>query len=182
MKRELVMLVAAGLIVSPLACSGDDNEPVDLLYISDSGGANVAERYAELAAEGLDREVRLNREVDANPQGIRTRFAEEVAGADAPPPPHVPRSGGRQDGLRGAVGPGLGGAPRGRARAWDCTPAAVAAILRRSDSSCRGSPAAQRSALACALACAVDTTDAAREGARARRAARRPQPTSCDAP
>lgn len=46
--------------------SGSDDEPfpagepVDLLYISDSGGAEVAERYVELAAEALDREVRFH--------------------------------------------------------------------------------------------------------------------------
>ena len=57
-------------------------EPVDLVYISDSGGQNVAPRYAELAAEALDREVRLNREVEADPEAIRTTFAEEVAGAE----------------------------------------------------------------------------------------------------
>jgi len=112
MRHELSLLVAAGLVVSLTACGGSDTngdtdaapttaeattiaepddsdtgpfpagESVDLLYISDSGRANVAERYADLAAEELNREVRLNREVDANPQAIRTRFAEEVAGAE----------------------------------------------------------------------------------------------------
>jgi hypothetical protein len=35
-------------------------EPVDLVYISDSGGAEVAEKYAALTSEALDREVRLH--------------------------------------------------------------------------------------------------------------------------
>ena len=57
-------------------------QPVDLVYISDSGGRHVAERYAELAAEALDREVRLNRGVEADPAGIRTTFAAAVADAE----------------------------------------------------------------------------------------------------
>lgn len=118
MRRELVILVAAGLVVSPLACGGDDNgggtvpaptttaptttapttttvadlpgpdeggfpvgEPVDLVYISDSGRTNVDQRYADLAAEALDREVRLG-PVDANPSSIRTTYAEQVAEAE----------------------------------------------------------------------------------------------------
>jgi hypothetical protein len=117
MRRELVMLVAAGLVVSPLACSGDDNgggtvptpttvapitdapttmvadlpgpdedgfpagEPVDLVYITDSGRTNVDQRYADLAAQALDREVRL-RPVDPNPLSIRTTYAEQVAEAE----------------------------------------------------------------------------------------------------
>ncbi len=35
-------------------------EPIDLVHMSDSGGAEVAERYADLAAEALGREVRLH--------------------------------------------------------------------------------------------------------------------------
>jgi hypothetical protein len=59
-----------------------DGEPVDLVFISDSSGGFVSERYAELASEALDREVRLNRSVDADAEAIRTRFAEVVAGAE----------------------------------------------------------------------------------------------------
>lgn len=57
-------------------------EPVDLVFISDSSGSIVSERYAELASEALDREVRLNRSVDADADAIRTRFAEAVSGAE----------------------------------------------------------------------------------------------------
>jgi len=80
-------LVAVGALVSVAACSDSDTdvapttlapttaaeeqpgsdagpfpagEPVDLVYLSDSGGTGVAERYVELAAEALDREVRLH--------------------------------------------------------------------------------------------------------------------------
>ena len=57
-------------------------EPVDLLFISDSSGSIVRERYAELAGEALGREIRLDTSVDADPQAIRTRFAEAVAEAE----------------------------------------------------------------------------------------------------
>ncbi|MCJ7781303.1 MAG: SGNH/GDSL hydrolase family protein [Acidimicrobiia bacterium] len=78
MTHRLLFLVAVGLLASLAACGdGETNvapttpvaptmteeqpssdvepfptgEPVDLVYISDSGGAGVVERYAELAAE-----------------------------------------------------------------------------------------------------------------------------------
>lgn len=35
-------------------------EPVDLLVMSDSSGVGVAERYAPLAAQALDREIRVH--------------------------------------------------------------------------------------------------------------------------
>ncbi len=71
-------------VATPEAAAGPipAGEPVDLVYISDSSGLNVRERYAELAGEALGREVRLNASVDADPQAIRTRFAEAVAGAE----------------------------------------------------------------------------------------------------
>jgi hypothetical protein len=68
--------------------SGSDAEPfpagdrVDLVFISDSSGSIVGERYAELASAALDREVRLNASVDADAEAIRTRFADTVAGAE----------------------------------------------------------------------------------------------------
>jgi hypothetical protein len=103
-KRELIMLAAAGLVVASSACGGDDTvaeptspvattdaaapevtpfsegEPVDLVYIADS--SSVGERYAELATEILDREVRLNGGIDEDPQLIRTTHADEVADAE----------------------------------------------------------------------------------------------------
>jgi hypothetical protein len=58
------------------------DEPVDLVFISDSSGSIVSERYAELVGASLDREVRLDRTVDADAEAIRTRFADTVAGAE----------------------------------------------------------------------------------------------------
>jgi hypothetical protein len=90
--RRWALFALASVVLIVASCGGESNdssaepfppgEPVDLVYISDSGGQNVAPRYAELAAEALDREVRLNREVEADPEAIRTSFAEEVAGAE----------------------------------------------------------------------------------------------------
>ncbi len=57
-------------------------EPVDLVFISDSSGNIVSERYAELASEALNREVRLNRSVPSDPEAIRTNFVDTVAGAE----------------------------------------------------------------------------------------------------
>jgi len=57
-----------------------EGEPVDLVFISDS--SSVGEPYAELVAAALDREVRLNGEVEEDPQAIRDRFTAEVAGAE----------------------------------------------------------------------------------------------------
>lgn len=57
-------------------------EPVDLVFISDSSGGHVSDRYAELASEALDRDVRLDRSVDADADAIRTSFADRVAGAE----------------------------------------------------------------------------------------------------
>lgn len=119
MRRELSLLVVAGLAVSLTTCGGDNGtrdetaatptttaeavttvapattvdeqpksdagpfpagEPVDLVYIADS--SSVGEPYAELTAEMLDREVRLNERVDASAQSIRGRFADDVAEAE----------------------------------------------------------------------------------------------------
>jgi hypothetical protein len=55
-------------------------EPVDLVYIADS--SSVGEWYADLAAEALAREVRLNENVPSDPQAIRGRFADTVAEAE----------------------------------------------------------------------------------------------------
>lgn len=57
-------------------------EPVDLVFISDSSGSIVGEKYAELAEEALARDVRLNTSVEADPEAIRTRYADTVAGAE----------------------------------------------------------------------------------------------------
>jgi hypothetical protein len=57
-------------------------ESIDLIFISDSSGGFVSERYAELAGEALDHEVRLNRSVPADAEAIRTQFADAVAGAE----------------------------------------------------------------------------------------------------
>ena len=36
-----------------------EGEPVDILVLSDSGLNRIADRYAELASEAIDREVRI---------------------------------------------------------------------------------------------------------------------------
>ncbi len=64
--RRTVAAVLVGSLVAACGSSSSDagqfpaGEPVDLVYISDSGGLEVAERYVELAAEALDREVRFH--------------------------------------------------------------------------------------------------------------------------
>ena len=57
-----------------------EGEPVDLVYIADS--SSVGEPYAELVAEILDREVRLDQSVDQEPASIRTTYADRVAEAE----------------------------------------------------------------------------------------------------
>jgi len=113
--HRLLSLVAVGLLASLAACGdGETNvapttsvapttaeeqpssdvepfptgEPVDLVYISDSGGWGVAERYAELASEALGREVRLHdhRIGGMSMSGVlalvRGSLADEVAEAE----------------------------------------------------------------------------------------------------
>lgn len=84
MRRELIILAAASLAL-PAACGDDDGafpegEPVDLVYIADS--SSVGEPYAELVAEILGREVRLDESIDEDPASIRTTYADRVAEAE----------------------------------------------------------------------------------------------------
>ena len=57
-----------------------EGEPVDLVYIADS--SSVGEPYADLVAEILDREVRLDMEVEEDPDAIRTTYADRIAEAE----------------------------------------------------------------------------------------------------
>ena len=63
-------------------------EPVDLLIMSDSSGIGVAERYAPLAAEALDREIRVHdwarggEPITVILDWIQTTLADEVAEAE----------------------------------------------------------------------------------------------------
>ncbi len=63
-------------------------EPVDLVYISDSGSAGVAGPYAERAADALDREVRVHDHatggvlIDWILDSIQNRWSDEVAEAE----------------------------------------------------------------------------------------------------
>lgn len=86
MRRFVLLVTVAGaLTIASCGSSGGPfpaGEAVDLVFISDSSGATARSRYAELAAEALDREVRLITSVDADPEAIRTTHAETVAGAE----------------------------------------------------------------------------------------------------
>lgn len=93
-KRRTVAAVLVGSLVAACGSSSSDagqfpaGEPVDLLYISDSGGWEVAERYVELAAEALDREVRFHdhriggMSMSTVPSMVRDSLADEVAEAE----------------------------------------------------------------------------------------------------
>lgn len=65
-----------------------DDGSLDLLYVSDSAGSGVAEKYAELAAAALQRQVRVHNHVVGGARItelrdlIRTSLAEEVAQAE----------------------------------------------------------------------------------------------------
>lgn len=102
-------MVAGGLIIA--GCGGGDSpettaptptvteqadptdpfpagEPVDLLVLTDSSGIGLADRYAVLAAEALDREVRVT-DLARGGMGIgeilwlvRSNYADEVAEAE----------------------------------------------------------------------------------------------------
>jgi hypothetical protein len=89
--------VAAALVGSLVAACGSSSsdpgqfpagEPVDLLYISDSGGWEVAEKYVALVAESLDREVRFHDQrigglsMSTVPSMIRGSLAGQVAEAE----------------------------------------------------------------------------------------------------
>ncbi len=105
MRNGLFLVAAAGLVMSLSACgdSGssdetdaarttieepDDSgsgpfpagEPVDVVYIADSSSVGVP--YADLVAEILDREVRLDVEVEEDPDAIRTTYADRIAEAE----------------------------------------------------------------------------------------------------
>lgn len=56
----LTLALAAVDPVAALEGPFPPGEPVDLVYLSDSGGVGVADKYGELAAEALDREVRVH--------------------------------------------------------------------------------------------------------------------------
>jgi hypothetical protein len=113
MVRRLIAVSAALVLVTMTACSGESNdaststaattsvveqssssevspfpagEPLDLLVLTDSSGWGVADRYAPLAAEALDREVRAldlaglgDHSIKNLLEMIQTSRADEVA-------------------------------------------------------------------------------------------------------
>jgi len=93
-QKTTVAAVLVGSLVAACGSSSPDTEgfpagePVDLVYIADSGGWGVAERYAELAAAALDREVRLHdhriggMSMSRVPALVRDSLAEVVAEAE----------------------------------------------------------------------------------------------------
>jgi hypothetical protein len=109
-RRSLALFAAAGLLAGLGACGGTESEvaptaaqqeqpgsdtgpfpagePIDLVYVSDSAGAGVAELYADLAAEALDREVRVDEHVKGDARLtelrdlVRFSIADEVAEAE----------------------------------------------------------------------------------------------------
>ncbi len=93
-RRTVTAAVLVGTLVAACGSSSSDagqfpaGEPVDLVYISDSGGWEVAERYVELAAEALDREVRFHDQrigglsMSTVPSMVRGSLAGQVAEAE----------------------------------------------------------------------------------------------------
>lgn len=95
-----VISIAAALAVALGACRSEspdvtgpealapEDEAIDLVYFSDSGGWGVAERLGELAAEAIGREVRVHdRAIGGLPavkvlEYVRGPLAEEVAEAE----------------------------------------------------------------------------------------------------
>jgi hypothetical protein len=99
--RPVVPLAAGVLLAWLTACGGSvptvapttpggafpAGEPVDLVYISNSAGIGVAEKYGKLAAEALGREVRVHDHTGLGSlthllQLVRSSLADEVAGAE----------------------------------------------------------------------------------------------------
>ena len=87
------LLLLPPLLLALASCGSDTaafppGEAIDLVYISDSGGWGVAERYADLAAEALDREVRVHDHATGGLsaaralQMIQGSLADEVATAE----------------------------------------------------------------------------------------------------
>lgn len=87
----VVVLAACGSdspeVVGPEALAPQD-EAIDLVYFSDSGGWGVAERYGELASEAVGREVRVHDHATGGLAAVkvleyvRGPLAEEVAEAE----------------------------------------------------------------------------------------------------
>lgn len=84
---------ALALLLGAVSCGSEAGpfpagEPVDLVYFSDSGGWGVADRYAELASEALNREVRVHDHAIGGLSAVRVldmvenSLAEQIAEAE----------------------------------------------------------------------------------------------------